>query len=504
MHRKIIGKIKNLLSKNPVLHISIASVIALACTASIVYLYRHDNIRASTTHEIKLTEDGFSPQTITITKGDTITFTTARDKPFWPASDLHPTHTIYPEFDPRKPIDPDKSWSFRFDRVGEWRFHDHLSPLFRGVITVRDSLVGIRFIEENIRSAKKCTDPILGNKTRCWQDAFSQALDQQGIDAVFQVFSSLYDADADFRQNCHGITHTIGQQAYKKFKNHEYVGSSPKTSYCGYGFYHGFMEALVHNGANFADAREFCVLINKQLAQQTNAWTPCLHGIGHGVIDGSDSTAWGNTEDFIRPGLALCEKLGTDNYEKDVCASGVFNSLANFYGDSKYRLSLDKQDPLAICRKQDQSYFKAACYEEMNTLLMGLANEDFRHAARFIEAMPERAYQARAIDALATYAVHFALVKNKYESAAQTCRALQPQLRAPCIAGLAAGFMEFGVPEKEYIQALAVCDNSSTTSDEKKECFGRVLWLTSLRYPAEKQTTICASVEKAYRQHCPA
>ena len=257
--------------------IIIASVIIFLCVASVAYFYNFEGSHGKV-HTVKLTEDGFAPSTITIAKGDTVVFTTTRGQPFWPASDLHPTHTIYPEFDPKQPIDPDKSWSFRFDKIGEWQFHDHLAPLFRGVITVRDSLVGIRSIEGNIQLAKKCADPTLGNKTQCWQDALGQALDQRGIDAVFQVFSNLYDADADFRQNCHGLTHAIGQQAYKKFKNNEYIGASPKTSYCGYGFYHGFMESLVHNGANFADAREFCVLVNKHLAQRSQRRSQSLRG----------------------------------------------------------------------------------------------------------------------------------------------------------------------------------------------------------------------------------
>lgn len=87
-------------------------------------------------HEIVLTEDGFDPANIEIGLGDEIVFTTTRDELFWPASNVHPTHRLYPAFDPEEPIDSDASWSFVFDQTGEWRFHDHLSPIFTGVITV--------------------------------------------------------------------------------------------------------------------------------------------------------------------------------------------------------------------------------------------------------------------------------------------------------------------------------------------------------------------------------
>ena len=87
-------------------------------------------------HKIILTEDGFKLDTITIHKGDSITFLFYLDKPYWPASNIHPTHGIYPEFDPLDAVMPNKTWTFKFDKVGTWAFHDHLAPYFVGRITV--------------------------------------------------------------------------------------------------------------------------------------------------------------------------------------------------------------------------------------------------------------------------------------------------------------------------------------------------------------------------------
>lgn len=105
------------------------------------------NILASFTPQsgsvtITLSENGFEPESVTVEKGTVVTFQTTRGKHFWPASDLHPTHDIYPAFDPKEPIAPDKTWSFRFDRVGEWKYHDHLAPYYTGEITVVEPGVG--------------------------------------------------------------------------------------------------------------------------------------------------------------------------------------------------------------------------------------------------------------------------------------------------------------------------------------------------------------------------
>ena len=85
---------------------------------------------------ITLNNDSFTPATTTIKQCTKVTFQIEGGRAHWPASDLHPTHLIYPEFDPQKPINSGNSWSFIFDKVGKWRCHDHLHPQVRCIIEV--------------------------------------------------------------------------------------------------------------------------------------------------------------------------------------------------------------------------------------------------------------------------------------------------------------------------------------------------------------------------------
>lgn len=90
------------------------------------------------TYTITMTDSGYAPASLEIKKGDTVTFVNNGTKANWPASAPHPTHTDYPEFDPKKGIAVGESWSFTFDRAGTWRFHDHLNPTRFGSITVAE------------------------------------------------------------------------------------------------------------------------------------------------------------------------------------------------------------------------------------------------------------------------------------------------------------------------------------------------------------------------------
>jgi len=86
---------------------------------------------------ILINDGGFNPVELSIKKGETVTFSNVGENEHWPASAIHPTHQVYPEFDPKEAIAPGDSWSFKFDKEGAWRFHDHIFLNLTGVITVR-------------------------------------------------------------------------------------------------------------------------------------------------------------------------------------------------------------------------------------------------------------------------------------------------------------------------------------------------------------------------------
>lgn len=85
---------------------------------------------------VNLGEQGFDPRDILIRSGTRVTFTTSRDKKFWPASNSHPLHNLYPLFDPKEPIEPTDTWSFTFNDPGAWGYHDHMRSYFTGTIYV--------------------------------------------------------------------------------------------------------------------------------------------------------------------------------------------------------------------------------------------------------------------------------------------------------------------------------------------------------------------------------
>lgn len=86
--------------------------------------------------QVLMGDTQFTPNKLAIKKNSRVVFKNDDGKDHWPASDLHPTHEIYPEFDPQKPIKSGASWEFIFEKTGNYSYHDHLSPAIRGSIEV--------------------------------------------------------------------------------------------------------------------------------------------------------------------------------------------------------------------------------------------------------------------------------------------------------------------------------------------------------------------------------
>ena len=87
---------------------------------------------------VAMGSDFYEPGNLTVKKCTRVIFKNDSNKAHWPASDIHPTHGIYPEFDPKEAVEAGSEWSFVFDRAGRWKYHDHLMPVVRGVIEVAE------------------------------------------------------------------------------------------------------------------------------------------------------------------------------------------------------------------------------------------------------------------------------------------------------------------------------------------------------------------------------
>ncbi|MBI2618237.1 hypothetical protein HYW58_02175 [Candidatus Kaiserbacteria bacterium] len=447
-------------------------------------------------YEVKLTENGFEPSRLTVPPGATVVFTTELEKYFWPASNLHPSHTIYPEFDPKKPIAPNAEWQFSFEKSGVWAYHDHLAPYFTGTVIVIDEAEKV-FNENSCESDTKYA--------ACWRSTLFSELEAHGIDAVFDMVHTFYIQDEKFREGCHGVAHDIGVESYKYFIKDRDSILTEKASACAYGFYHGFMEALLTTTGDIKKARGFCLYIDTKITPHAPDTTlQCFHGIGHGVVD-LELRLNGprqNVETLAYDALKLCEEASKSPDELYRCTSGVYNNIANAYIDRTDSIQ-SRKDILELCRTQP-SIYKESCYGNINALLLRSMENNLDKALPLLGGIEEE-YKESSVRYLSNLSIVYngMLEGNEYyKKNVAICRTLKENLHKACLQGYVHGLLEHGVPGYEYKEAINFCASDYLENEEKNTCFSYAISNLSGWYEKSKAENICSTVQKEYQRYC--
>ncbi len=85
---------------------------------------------------VTLSQNGYSPASITIKKGERVTWVNKSGAAATVSSDPHPTHTDYPPLNLGKFPD-EGSVSLTFDKPGTYGYHNHLNPGQKGTVIVQ-------------------------------------------------------------------------------------------------------------------------------------------------------------------------------------------------------------------------------------------------------------------------------------------------------------------------------------------------------------------------------
>lgn len=91
--------------------------------------------------EVTYGESGFIPSEIKVRRGQTVLFVNNRQaRPMYVASNPHPIHTDYKEFEAGVVLGRfpgiGENFSFTFDKPGTWNYHDHADSSKTGTVIV--------------------------------------------------------------------------------------------------------------------------------------------------------------------------------------------------------------------------------------------------------------------------------------------------------------------------------------------------------------------------------
>jgi|GEM_PF-1953078 len=490
---------------NALVALVLGLVVTFAVVGGFYLLSKTAGTAQAESHTITLTEEGFKPKEITISQGDAVTFVSELNEPFWPASNTHPDHTIYPEFDPKAPIAPGESWTFVFDKSGVWRYHDHIVANNVGNITVLDgggSVVQYG-LTLDINECAQHEDFIV--KRQCWEGQLEKAMQEGGVAAAFAYFEDLYKTEPDVPKECHGWSHTLGKAGYEYYIEHGTIELTPGTSNCGYGFYHAYLAELMKYTGDFNKAREFCDNITITDPTYTDqVRTSCKHGLGHGasamLVENPEN--YGDFFGTAKQALAICDQIYSEHHDLMECYDGVFNELYqdilnDRYGYS-YREYTAKNDPYWHCQQLDDVY-KESCYVNVVGILPAVYGDDVVGAMKYILANTHDLEKRgpKIIAKIAADRIQTTIVDDNHQDSLDAC-ALAPDFLYPtCFRGILNGFIQHGEPHNLHPNGYAFCAEEGVKESERQGCFDIFTEHLEARYqPAEMKHACQYAVEK--------
>ena len=306
---------------------------------------------------VHINEKGFTPSEINIQVGTEVIFVNIGEQEHWPAGNDHPSHILYdgtnlkthcdPLFSPKsfdacKGIKKEETWSFVFDKVGTYKFHDHLWPQFEGVITVFQ-----KDFEQFLLTGSNALDVKQYEELKDKLEKIVEDSDPRQAIRELQDLSLLNQKISD---QCHDFLHIIGHAGYEKYKSfHEAV--EYQEDFCNSGYIHGLFEEYFKSSDNLVfDLGKEC----KNYAENKRGidlWN-CNHGIGHGFMyfTGGD----------IDKTLNLCEENLDGGAGITSCQNGAYMEFFNKEELAKEKEYVDSANPLNTCKIRKSS--KGDCH----------------------------------------------------------------------------------------------------------------------------------------------
>ncbi len=373
-----------------------------------------------------------------------------------------------------------------------------LSNFLIGILIIALFLGGFFYFRAHNSLRSSCAN--ISNPSECWDNQIKKGLEADGVEGAFKKISEFYNEYPNFSGACHSIMHTIGDKGYQDFKIGKPVLYSPKMNSCSFGFFHGFMEALLAESHELKEATDFC--IGQSVSDKT--WIPrdeCFHGIGHGITDNHTPDEWKNVHMIIERSTTLCRSIRYTEKDFSKCLGGVYNAVANAYREGNYGLVIDSADPLKLCKFVKKDNYKQDCYNYMARVLLKIPPFGFESAIHLAGVYSPSEYIINTIGGVSIMISHNNLPD---EEVIDVCKKLQDNFKNVCIRAYAIGLVQVGEAGAEHKKALTFC-TKIPGEPEQKICFkGVISELSKYWYWQENKRldNVCKLVEKKSRHSC--
>ena len=368
----------------------------------------------------------------------------------WPASNFHPTHTLYPEeggclgstLDVCKGLKKGEEFSFKFEKEGVWSMHDHLYPGLVMTVTVVNSLSAIS-TESSFSDYENISPEDFRVLDYGKQLSIINDFAEDNPALAWQFLKNSFLVNGQVIGNVHEFSHIIGNQAYEQSGIEGIVICNATFAF---GCFHGVTEAmlLAEGLGKIKSIQEQCLA--RFAKDNSNNYASCIHGTGHGLY----TYEGGN----LKKALKDCDLI--DVPYSQYCYDGVFMENASLEAGKIF----DAKNPWKFCTDLNERYhLNCARYQSQVFLSMQEKRNDFLSVGKYCALGPSELLKNTCYESLGYYVAEAFL--GEPSSIWKSCLTLKELLgKDICILGAAKEtvfqkFSDWQASSKELCSHLA-------------------------------------------------
>lgn len=332
----------------------------------------------------------------------------------------------------------------------------------------------------------------------------------EGMPTMLAVVHELYGRGLE--KACHYALHPVGAAAYRQYRETgNNVFQISDAAMCNFGFYHGFVIALMNDTGDVLDAKHFCDSLDPKLvAEKPEVRDECYHGVGHAMVTEAVGEPLNEKTDPLwvervfrlsaENGISECRRIFSEWPALNNCNSGVYHELAMLQtADGWYS---DPSDPLWLCEEADPAV-RGNCYGNMHRVFVkvfpGLT-------AREIVPRIERLYgtnQFMTAMVVRWYGhVRGLVAVSKPEEFFRFCRDIPDEYQKYCLSGGIGWITQNGEGGEEYKASMEFCMRPELSREERQDCVDEAFGYFEGMYNARFVRSLCARYDSLGPRTC--
>lgn len=342
--------------------------------------------------------------------------------------------------------------------------------------------------------------------------ALKKKIVADGLPAGMHTLRTWYTSSEVLRPMCDRVMRGVGLEIGKSGVDYRSLDITKESVWCNYGFYHGYITAVMSDTSDIQKGFEICDYVGSKLSSTAPGARPeCIRAVAYGISDVLGSQ-YKDPESIAQKGVSICTERKLQKEEFTDCVMGIFAELGRMLASGDHGQIKD-QHYLYICDNFSDD-IATICYggfkwfplevlgvgqldvvDGYKTMVQKLGTKLKAEQNTVGQLIYTLSYN-QALNAMATSS------RSQYQEGIDQCMSIPEYFMQPCINAYALGVAKGGLPGSQYHEVAAFCKQAESIPYDPKECLKDAAAYLKVFYSADVLRSACSEFEKKLNVSC--